>query len=56
MREETSMLAGVLQIRFKCGCHPPNAGDLTGLLGLGFGIGLLLELGSGGNFPQGQLS
>ena len=31
MREETSMLAGVLEIRIKCGCHPPNAGNLTGL-------------------------
>ena len=29
--EETSMLAGVLEIRVKCGRHPPNAGDLTGL-------------------------
>ena len=32
MREEMSMLAGVLEILVKCGCHPPNVGDLTGLL------------------------
>ena len=31
MLEEMSMLAGVLEIRVKCRCHPPNAGDLTGL-------------------------
>ena len=31
MREETFMLVGVLEIRVKCGCHLPNAGDLTGL-------------------------
>ena len=32
MCEETSMLAGVLEISVKCGCHPLNVGDLTGLL------------------------
>ena len=32
MREETSMLGGVLEIRVKCRCLLPNAGDLTGLL------------------------
>ena len=32
MHEETSMLADVLEISVKCECHPPNAGDLTGLL------------------------
>ena len=31
MREETSMLAGMLENRVTCGCHPPNTGDLTGL-------------------------
>ena len=31
MREETSMLASVLEIRVKCGCHPPNVPDLTSL-------------------------
>ena len=32
MREETSLLAGVLEIRVKCGCHPLNVRDLTGLV------------------------
>ena len=31
MREEMSMLLCVLEIRVKCGCHPPNAEDLTDL-------------------------
>ena len=32
MREETSILVGVLEIRVKYGCPTPNAGDLTGLV------------------------
>lgn len=31
MLDETSMLAGVLEIGVKCRCYPPNAEDVTGL-------------------------
>ena len=49
MKKENVTKTGVRTIALEENCPPPR-------LGLGFGLGLLLELGSGGNFPCGHLS
>ena len=51
VKKENVTKTGVRTIAPEENCPP-----LPPRLGLGFGLGLLLELGSGGNFPCGNLS